>query len=266
MTHGLQWGDKKHNKKVVCQINLLIPQSHFVYTCRDLHKIPHGDERMVDKIKFDSKLKSSAEGMETVDILHSTIEDPQLPLRLYDSHSDLLVGISQCVPNIEHMQANLFKHLSSIDDEEEQNGNRDSNGVRVDFGLMGYHEQPRCNLKSYHSMNDALQADISKLLQYCNEKLNYCGDTERTKIGKTLFHDAGWTGDFPGWEYINISLRSVEDDLYKHFDSLNDRRDGYNHAAVYSYLHSHCNKTYRVVIVMTFRNAMGCYMDRQRGD
>lgn len=276
MLHGVKW--KKEN--VVCQINLLIPQSHFVYTCQNLHAIPHGDERIQEKTNLDSVLKCS--GVDVVDVITST---QVAPITAYYSSSELMMGIARRVKDIDSMQMHLFDHLFDIYEVGKANGSRDSNGARVDFGLGQIqstsktfldkrgkrHRLPHCNLNSFHLMNDALQAELSELLLYFHWELNGkkgphngCNDDWRTEFVSNIFHDAGWVGPFLGWEYINVSLRSAEDTLHKHFDSKNDRRLGYNHAAVYSFVHSHSNKEYRVVIVMTFRNSMGCFMDSVR--
>jgi len=273
MVYGMQWG----NEKVVHQINLLIPQDHFVYICQNLHEIPHGDERIQDKTNLDSELKCS--GVNVVDVSTSTTLDS---LRVYYSSSVLTMGIERSVKDLNSMQNNLFDHLFDIYGEKKINGTRDSTSGRLEFGIGQAqpssktcvdtsgraHRLPHCNLKSFHAMNDALQAEIRDLLLYFKRKFNgkrglyNCGyDDLRTKSVSDLFSDEGWDGPFVGWEYINISLRSADDTLHKHFDSKNDRRVGYNHSAVYSFLRSHSNEKYRVVIVMTYRNSMGCFMD-----
>lgn len=276
MVNGLHWGDER----IVRQVNILIPLNHFVYTCDNLHEIPHGDERVQNKANRDAVLSCS--GVDLVDISLSTTLGP---IRVYYSRSVLTMGIESCVRGLHSMQANLFEHLFNSYEEMKINGGRDSNAARVDFGLGqgqptsmnyvdnrgGVHRLPFCNLDLFRAMNDALKAEIRDLLLYFNQEFNgeggpynSCKDELRSKLVNDLFHDAGWGGSFVGWEYINISLRSASDTLYKHFDSKNDRRVGYNHAAIYSFIRSHCNMEYRVVIVMTYRNSMGCAVDRIR--
>lgn len=276
MINGIHWADGC----IVHQVNLLIPLKHFVYTCVDLHEIPHGDESLQDKAELDAVLNGS-----DVDVVDVSTSTAFCPLDVYYPDSVLTMGIASCVRDCDSMQANLFGHLLAIYEGRKMNGGRDSTAARIDFGLGqaqsssvtiennrgGVHRLPFCNLKSFYAMNDALQADIRDLLLYLNKEINGkrrrysgCNDDLRSKLVCTLFRNAGWVGPFVGWEYVNLSLRSAEDTLYKHFDSKNDRREGYNHAAIYSFLRSHCDKKYRVVIVMTYRNSMGCAMDNVR--
>mgnify|MGYP000100144873 CR=1 FL=1 len=278
MVNGIHW----NRERVYRQINILIPLDHFVYTGSNLHEIPHGDERVQDKTNRDTALRSS--GVDVVDVSTSTSCRPGV--RVYYSSSALTKGIASCVRDLDSMQANLFEYLFNIYDKTKIKGNRDSNGARVDFGLGriqstskkcadsrgGMQRLPFCNLNSFHAMNDALKAEIRDLLLYFHREVNGegkpyngCVDDLRSKLVHDLFNDAGLGGPFVGWEYINISLRGALDDLHKHFDSMNDRREGYNHAVIYSFLRSRRNKKYRVIIVMTYRNSMGCAMDRVRG-
>ncbi len=260
----------------------LIPLSHFVYTCENLHEIPHGDERIQHKSHQSAVLTHS--GVDVVDVSASITLGH---MSVYYPSSALTMGIASCVRDLKSTQANLFQHLFRIYKEKRKiNGGRDSSAARVDFGLgqvqsasMTHkdnwgrvHRLPFCSLDQFHAMDDALKADVRNLLLYFHQKVNgeggpydgCCNDDLRSKLVCDLFNVSRWSGPFAGWEYINISLRSDEDTLYKHFDSKNDRRGGYNHAAIYSFLVSESKRKYRVVIVMTFRNSMGCVMDRVR--
>ena len=116
-------------------------------------------------------------------------------------------------------------------------------------------------------MDQELSNEIIRTLQYFDEKVNTfsnrkCCDTVRSQIVNQIFEDAGWSGPKMKWEYINISIRGSQDTLNGHRDSKNDRRSGYNHAAVYSFLTPYDGDIFRVVIVMTFRTNMGSVMDR----
>jgi len=277
MLYGLNWIEDK----VTCQINLYIPKDHFVYTCHDLHTIPHGDENMQSKPKADSVLKAS--GVAVVNISTSSSVEQ---LNAYYPESELTSGIASYVGDVNRLQQQLFHHLFERYQAGMSNGSRDSNAARVDFGISlqqptsrFYSDSrsglvlrlPFCNLKPFMLMNDVLKTDLSNLLLYFHQQVNRqkghqrkCNDDKRSELVHDLFQKNGWIFPFVGFEYINLSLRSNEDTLNKHFDSLNDRRRGYNHAAVYSFLYSHCNRTYRAVIVMTFRNIMGCFLDKLR--
>ena len=242
MVNGIKW----NNETVVRQINLMIPlDSHFVYTCQNLHAVPHGDEKIQDKPNLDKVLKSV--GVDVVDVVESTNIDP---LRVYYSSSELMKGVARRVKDVDIMQKLIFDYLIDMYEMGKGGGNRDSNGVRVDFGLgqnqpssMTYldkrgrkHRMPFCNLDSFNSMNDSLKTGLSELLLYLHQELHGkngpydCNDDWRTELVANIFREAGWAGPFFGWEYINISLRSAEDALHKHFDSKNDQRLGYNHA------------------------------------
>ena len=206
--------------RVVRQVNILIPLTHFVYTCEDLHEIPHGDEMILDKPNRDAVLLCS--DVDMVDVSTSTTLGP---IRVYGSSSVLTMGIASYLRDLDSMQANLFGHLFSIYQETKTNGGRDSNAARVDFGLGqcqstsmthadnhgGVHRLPFCNLDSFHAMNDALKAEIRDLLLYFNQEINGeggpyngCKDDFRSKLVCDLFQNAGWGGSFVGWEYINI--------------------------------------------------------------
>ena len=67
------------------------------------------------------------------------------------------------------------------------------------------------------------------------------------------------------WEYVNVSVRGVDDILEKHMDHLNDWRAGYQHSMVYSFLEKRGGRAYRVAIVMTFRRSVGRFMENARG-
>jgi len=277
MLNGLKWNQEKVHK----QINLFIPQSHFVYVVENLHSVPHGDEIMQLKPSYDSVLKSS--GVSVVDVSTSTTAGP---LRAFYSDSELMTGIASCVGDIDRLQQHLFDHLFDIYQAGTAKGRRDSSGARVDFGLsqiqptsMKYsdsrsglvHRLPFCNLKSFLLMYDVLKTELSNLLLYFHQQVNKqkghgrrCNDDLRSELVLDLFRNNGWNAPFVGFEYMNLSLRSEEDPLHKHFDSKNDRRNGYTHAVVYSFLRSHNNCRYRVVLVCTFRTVMGSFMDDLR--
>ncbi len=274
MVNGLKWD----NATVVRQINLMVPlDGHLFYTCKRLHEIPHGDEKIQDKPNFDAILTSA--GVDVVNVEASTQVGP---LRVYHSSSKLMMYMNIQIKDIDSFQRHLFDHLYGIYNEGGASGSRDSNAGRIDFGLgqvqstsKSYidcrgvsHRLPFCNLNAYHAMDEGFQTGLRALLMFFDQEINTkkgghssCNDDLRTGIVSDLFLEAGWDGPSVRWEYINISIRSVDDDLWKHFDGKNDRRRGYDHVAVYSFPRSYSNKSYRVVIVMTFRTAMGSVMD-----
>lgn len=85
-----------------------------------------------------------------------------------------------------------------------------------------------------------------------------------------LVHDNLWKDSFDGvdilsqikWEYIGIIAREVgaTDLLAMHLDGKNDRRDGYEHCATYSFIHN----GYRITIVMASKQDWGSLMERVR--
>lgn len=52
MANGIHW----ENEYIVRKVIILIHPSHFVYTCVNLHEIPHGDDRIQDKAALDVEL------------------------------------------------------------------------------------------------------------------------------------------------------------------------------------------------------------------
>lgn len=270
MLNGLSWalGEVKQ------QLNVIIPTNDFVYTCRNLHEIPHGDEAIHNMTASDVTLRESNVRVATV-----TGSKSNCPLQVYDSTSHLVDGICRKGINMDSLRNNLFGFLFEF---KKEKSSRDSGAVRVDFGLNQVqptsktvidkagmaHRLPHCNLNTFHQMDATLQAELKSLLLYfqneLHEKDGMCTDKERTQFVHDLFNEAGWCGPKLGWEYINISLRSAGETLHKHFDSKNDRRNGYNHTTVYSYLHTHAGQVYRIVIIMTFRASMGSFMDTFR--
>ena len=71
-----------------------------------------------------------------------------------------------------------------------------------------------------------------------------------------------WPGKQIKFEYINMSIREVSDQLKMHFDRKNDARDGYQNCMVYSFIKKIDDKKYRVTIVMTFRGSVGKLFDK----
>lgn len=254
-------------------INVEIPTDHLLYTCSDLHKIPHGDEDLSNKNDLDKTL--GEKGITVVNIRGTMSHGP---LEVFYHDSPFMQGMYQHV-HLKRMQRNLFHYLLPMYNSNRDKHGRDSNGVRVDFGMgQGQHNSeiftdeagndhkiPYCNLKELHKMGHQLKSDIIDLLMYVHTlSPNACHDKDRSDIVHHSFQCAGLEERLFDWEYVNISLRRADDTLNMHLDHKNDSRPGYNHGAVYSYLSADQSHDYRVVIVMTFRATMGSFMERIR--
>jgi len=252
----------------------VVPRQPFVYICCKLHEIEHGDASTAHKSNTnigevyicDSKTQLSAVG----------------PLQVFFNNSDLVQDMKTSLPDVQRFHTNLFHFMHNkyihINDKDA----RDTRGARVDFGIgqiQHYptiymnkvdglrHRLPHCNLRVLEEMDHELSTDFVLTLQYFDKKVNSyrnrkCRDHVRTQIVNQIFEEAGWTGPNMKWEYVNISIRSSKDTLKGHRDSKNDRRTGYDHAAVYSFLITYDGDIFRVVIVMTFRANMGSVMDK----
>ena len=113
---------------------------------------------------------------------------------------------------------------------------------------------PVCN-----GLGNILKYFQSVHLIECSGAMNNYG---RSKLTGPRFGDVCWPGMNILWEYLNISVRSVKDELRMHMDYFNDRQKGYNHTVVYSYLVTEGGLNYRVTLVMTFRRSWGSFMDK----
>ena len=252
----------------------MVPHQPFLYICSNLHEIEHGDASTTHKSNTnigevyirDSQTQLSAVG----------------PLKVFFNHSDMVQGMNICLPDVQRFHTNLFHFMLNKYKCINGKDKRDTCGARVDFGIgqiQHYptiyinkvdslrHILPHCNLRVLEEMDHELSTEFALTLQYFDKNVNSyrdrkCRDHVRTQIVNQIFEKAGWTGPKMKWEYVNISIRSSKDTLKGHRDSKNDRRSGYDHATVYSFLRTYDGDIFRVVIVMTFRTNMGSVMDK----
>lgn len=287
MDSALEW----QGGRVIEHINVEIPKQSFLYTCRNLHQVPHGDESLSKKNKLDETFLGR--NIRVVDICNTGRRTPSvlgsrsssvLDLKVFYRDSDFMQRLNESV-DVKMMQDKLFEHLLKKYKSGGGKGSRDTSGVRVDFGLgqeqttsMMYRDEagkickdkdgrvirfPFCNMKELFEMDDPLQSEITNLLRCVQRLFTFPDNNRRERVGE-LFRKKGLDNSrMFEFEYVQISLRRADERLNMHMDHKNDRRKGYNHVAVYSYL-SADNKgdDFRVAIISTFRYSMGKVMDR----
>lgn len=253
----------------------MVPDKPFVYVCNKLHIIKHGDAATKDS------MNSSNDVVRICDSKEERVSAVG-PMRVYFNHSGMVQGLEQDHPNIAQFHQSLFEYLFAKYNPKRKE-KRDSGGFRDHFGINQIqnaiidpipqyytdggnhsHQLPHCCLRTFNEMNAELKSGMLNLLGYFDKKFNKdrCKDSKRSEIVRQIFQAAGLKGYDMDWEYIDISIRSWTDTLEEHTDTKNDRRSGYDHAAVYSYLVKKNNNIFRVVIVMTFRTDLGSVMDR----
>jgi len=252
----------------------MVPLQPFVYICSKLHEIEHGDAPITHESDTNSGVVNICDSQTQLSAIG--------PLNVFFGHSDLVQDMKNCLPDLQRFHTNLFRFMHDKYNNIIGKDTRDTCGARVDFGVgqiqhypTSYmnkvdglrHNLPHCNLSVLEEMDHELRNEIMLTLQYFDEKVNTCCnrkccDPVRSQIVNQIFEDAGWGGPKMNWEYVNISIRSTKDTLKRHRDTKNDRRSGYDHAAVYSFLIPYDGDIFRVVIVMTFRTNMGSVVDR----
>ncbi len=253
---------------------LVVPPKPFVYVCSKLHEIEHGDASIAHK---------SNTNIGQVDICDSLAKFAAVgPLNIFFFQSDMVQGMKHCLEDVQRFHYNLFRFMHNKYNHINDKDARDTHGARVDFGIGqiqrdpmrfinkddgSHHKLPHCNLTVLDEMDHDLRSEIELTLHYFDKQMNTycnkkCGDLVRSQIVQQIFEAAGWAGPKMKWEYVNISIRSSKDTLKAHRDTKNDRRSGYDHATVYSFLIPSGGEIYRVVIVMTFRTTVGSVMER----
>lgn len=253
---------------------VVVPPQPFVYVCSKLHEIEHGDASIAHK-------RNSNIGQ--VDICDSLATFAAVgPLNVFFFQSEMVQGMEHCLGDVQRFHCNLFRFMHNKYKNINGRDTRDTHGARVDFGIGqiqcdpkrfinkddgSHHKLPHCNLTVLDEMGYDLRSEIELTLHYFDKQMNTyrnkkCGDLVRSQIVQQIFEDAGWAGPKMKWEYINISIRSSKDTLKAHRDSKNDRRSGYDHATVYSFLIPSGGEIFRIVIVMTFRTTVGSVMER----
>ena len=281
--------------RVIEHINVEIPQCSFLYTCQNLHKVPHGDESLPNKNNLDQTFQD--ENIRVIDICETGKRTPAvvgslsssvLDLNVYYQDSKLMQHLNESIDE-KTIQDELFQHLLKKYKQCRGKHSRDSDGVRIDFGLgqvqrysMMYKDKagriyknkhgkpirfPFCNMRNLFEMDDSLQSKISDLLKFVQEHIPIPEPKgDRSERVRELFRKEGLKEDRMFiFEYVDIVLRSADERLNMHMDHKNDWREGYNHVAVYSYLSADDEgHDFRVAIICTFRSSMGSVMDRIR--
>jgi hypothetical protein len=276
--------------RVIELINVEIPRHSFLYTCQNLHKVPHGDASLSNKNKLDQRFQGK--NIRVIDICDTGKRTPVgsrsssvLGLNVYYQDSDVMQHLNESVDE-KTFQDELFQHLLKKYKPCGGKQSRDSFGVRIDFGLgqgqstsMMYEDKagricedkdgkpirfPFCNMTKLFEMDDSLQSKISDLLRFVQKHIpipEQRGD--RSERVRELFRkECLKENRMFIFEYVDIALRRADERLNMHMDHKNDWREGYNYVAVYSYLSADQGHDFRVAIICTFRSSMGSVMDR----
>ena len=68
---------------------------------------------------------------------------------------------------------------------------------------------------------------------------NALNDVERSELLAPYFTEKHWPENELKWEFIDINIPKITNNLRKHFDYKNDQRKDYNDATIYSEI-IHC--------------------------
>jgi hypothetical protein len=225
---------------VQLQVLISIVQVYFIY---NLHNVAHGDACLSQKDTNDALLDEA--GVKRIDIDCSNPEVENEYISVYRPGSSTVNKADRILDNQQKMrlyEAMLKQHSSK--------GNRGTNksSVSIGFGQIqgdGIDDEIHGSIPSLfiegemflNTLDSELKSALGALLEYFYKRLKVgsMSNPERSRVCSKYFVHPHWEGNAHRFEYINISLRKETDELAMHFDSKNDKREGYNGCTVYSY-------------------------------
>ena len=250
-----------------------------IYISQSIHKKPHGDFNLENTMPS-LREKARDDGVELLvypDGLQRALGIDMQVLR--ESSPELQAGAIRNFP-----EAWFFNHLR--ENVRPTTGDRHENETYV-FDVGFSQPQPRSQFKVQHAtigtlphfkqdgsifmlaMPAQLRDRLGDLIMYVQDVTAALNPGAMSNDQRTeLFAPTMQQRAFPSHpsikiEYINFIVKRWDGGtLWNHMDYYNDGRKDYSYCPVYWYLHECEGVTYRVTIVMTFRNFCGVAADK----
>lgn len=295
--HGLHWGLsaklKLHShlpdsdlKHIVAEHWIIPPKHRWCYTVKRFRRLPHGSDYIVDRHLIRAKLKRY--GIPLTINPEPTEEwyvNDEFGITIcYNTHSPLREN--QVLLN--SVETGLLNHILSSTTTTNTDARREGDNhhlqerIRWGWGRgqpsrsSAYQEHdgtsiPSLNLREYQEIPPELRSGLFQIFAGAHEILTTrhpgaFGDDERNRIfGGRLRREMGC--DDPKrvfyFEYYDIVVTS-KSNLRRHMDYLNDKRNGYDFVAVYSFFRAIDGIEYKASIIMTSRSSAGAAAERCR--